>query len=64
MRYEVTLTRPAYEVVVVEIDAAMPAAAEAEALALAQADDLEWEGGDPLPDAPTVIACQESEDQP
>jgi hypothetical protein len=62
MKYEVTLTRPAYEYATVELEAATPEAAEADALQ--QADDLDWQSGDRLPDdAPRVIETRLSLDQ-
>lgn len=62
MKYEITLTRPAYEYAEVEIEA--ETIGEAEAEALRRAEDLNWQGGDRLPDdAPRIIAAVPAEDQ-
>lgn len=55
--FKVTMTRPAYEYAEVTIWASD---AEAAGLsALDTADDVDWQGGDRLPDdAPTVIAVE------
>jgi hypothetical protein len=61
VKYEITLTRPAYEYAEITIDAETVEAAEAEALRLV--DSLHWHGGDRLPDdTPKIIETRESED--